>query len=102
MFSEGKYKDYKVGSLEEFKNIPICADCLYKWSEEDEENFNYNMLVSDYDILIRSETGKFVKAFIENEGYDEFNLLINRLIEEFISKHDIKFKNSASNYKSSH
>lgn len=84
-----EYKNYKCDLLEKFKDLPICPDCLQVWHERTETEFEKNQLLGRIELSLWEENAMFIQMFIENEGYDKLNKIVNEMLFEYLEDNDL-------------
>lgn len=75
---------YKCSDIFEFQDVPICPSCLKIWYEKIEEEFVTDQALGKFDLSLWKENADFLRLFIENEGYDKLNQIINELLSQYL------------------
>lgn len=83
---------YICNLLENFMEIPICPNCLDIWLEKEECDHSSKCGAGRFEVNFTYGNHYFIKHFIEYKGYDKFNLLINNLIESYVSLKDTEHR----------
>ncbi|RAS88194.1 hypothetical protein A3863_14460 [Priestia endophytica] len=86
---ENRDETYICASIEDFKDLSICPSCLKIWHEEAEREFEEHQLLGQFDIRLWKENKDFVKLFIENEGYDKLERVVNDFIYGYLVENDL-------------
>lgn len=89
VFLKTKETDYICDNLEEFRNLQICPDCLKIWHEDIEENFEKDQMLGIFDFSLWEKNREFLKLFIENEGYDKLNKIVNNLLYHHLRENNL-------------
>jgi hypothetical protein len=80
---------YICASIEEFKGLPICPSCLKIWHEKVETTFEKNQILGQFELSLRKENADFVKLFIENEGYDKLDEVVNNFMYGYLVENNL-------------
>ncbi|MEK3991988.1 hypothetical protein [Robertmurraya sp. FSL R5-0851] len=98
VFLKTNETDYICANIEEFRDLEFCPDCLTIWHEKIEEIFETNQMLGHFQLRLSEENSEFLKLFIENEGYDRLNEIVNKLLYHHLRENNLldKLRNKMS------